>query len=247
MSQFSIQVRQINYHAADGTALIGHFAYPETELPVAGMVVCPEWWGVTEHPKNRAEALAKQGYAALAIDLYGDAKVTDEVPVANQWMSEALADQDALLNRAKAGLNILAEQPEVDAERLAVIGFCFGGKVALDMARAGLGLKAAVSFHGNLSPKEAAQPNRITAEILVNHGELDSMVTLENVESFKQEMHQADAHYQVNIYPDAKHGFTNPLADERAKRYGVDLGYNAQADEQSNQAMLALFERTLAK
>lgn len=247
MSQHPIQTRQIHYTALDGTALIGYFAYPtDLESPVAGVVVCPEWWGVTEHPKNRADALAKEGYAALAIDLYGDAKVTDEVPVANQWMSEALADQDALLNRAKAGLHALADQPEVDANRLAVIGFCFGGKVALDMARAGLDLKAAVSFHGNLSPKSPAQAGQISAEVLVNHGEIDTMVTMDAVESFKQEMDQAGATYKIYVYKDAKHGFTNPLADERAKKYGVDLGYNAAADEQSNQATLNLLERALA-
>ncbi len=242
-----IATRQINYTAPDGTHLIGHFAYPaDTTQLVAGVVVCPEWWGLTLHPKNRAEQLAKQGYAALAIDVYGDAKVTDKVSEASEWMMSVLQDQNVLLARAKAGLDTLAIQPEVDAGRLAVIGFCFGGKIALDLAREGLSLKAAVSFHGTLSPKAPAQPGKVTAEIQVNHGEQDRMVTLDAVEGFKQEMDAAAVTYSVNIYPDAKHGFTNPVADERAKANGVDLGYNQAADEQSNEAMLGLLKRTLA-
>ena len=242
-----IATREVRYTAPDGTALIGHFAWPADAVqPVAGVVVCPEWWGVTPHPKNRAEQLAKDGYAALAIDLYGDAKVTDQVSQASAWMMDVLKDQNVMLARAKAGLDSLAAQPEVDASRLAVIGFCFGGKVALDMAREGLGLKAAVSFHGNLSPKAPAQAGRVTAQVQVNHGEQDSMVTLDAVEGFKQEMDAAGVSYTVNIYPNAKHGFTNPVADERAKANGVDLGYNQQADEQSNTAMLDLLQRALA-
>lgn len=242
-----ITTREVRYSAPDGTTLIGYFAYPANAgQPVAGVVVCPEWWGVTPHPKNRAEQLAKYGYAALAIDMYGDAKVTDQVSQASAWMMDVLEDQNVMIARAKAGLDALAAQPEVDASRLAVIGFCFGGKVALDMAREGLGLKAAVSFHGNLSPKAAAQAGKVTAEVQVNHGEQDSMVSLDAVADFKQEMDAAGVTYAVNIYPNAKHGFTNPVADERAKANGVDLGYNQQADEQSNIAMLKLLERTLA-
>lgn len=247
MEMSGISTREVHYSAPDGTALIGYFAYPlDASQPVAGVVVCPEWWGVTPHPKNRAEQLARDGYAALAIDMYGDARVTDQVSQASAWMNEVLQDQNILIARAKAGLEALAAQPEVDASRLAVIGFCFGGKVALDMAREGLGLKAAVSFHGILSPKAPAQAGKVTAEVQVNHGEQDSMVSLQAVEGFKQEMQAAGVNYVVNIYPNAKHGFTNPVADERAKANGVDLGYNQQADEQSNTAMLQLFARTLA-
>lgn len=242
-----IATRDVCYTAPDGTVLIGYFAYPaDATNPVAGVVVCPEWWGVTPHPKNRAEQLAKDGYAALAIDLYGDARVTDQVSQASAWMMDVLKDQNVMIARAKAGLDALAAQPEVDASRLAVIGFCFGGKVALDMAREGLGLKAAVSFHGNLSPKAPAQAGKVTAEVQVNHGQQDSMVSLDAVEGFKQEMDAAGINYTVNIYPDAKHGFTNPVADERARANGVDLGYNQQADEQSNAAMLGLLQRALA-
>jgi len=240
------ETRQIHYTAPDGAALVGYFAYPrDVALPVAGVVVCPEWWGVTEHPKDRALKLAEAGYAALAIDLYGDARVTDQVPIASGWMMELLHDQNALIARANAGLEVLAAQPEVDGTRLAVIGFCFGGKVALDMARAGLDVKAAVSFHGNLSPKSAAQAGVVKAEVQVHHGAADTMVPMVAVDSFKAEMDAAGVSYSVTIYPDAKHGFTNPAADARALANGVDLGYNEAADIASNEAMLSLLARVL--
>ena len=244
MLQAAIHSRQLHYTAPDGTTLRGHFAIPkEVKAPLAGIVVCPEWWGLTEYPKNRAEQLAALGYAALAIDVYGEGKVTNQASQANQWMSDLLADQDLLLARAKAGLDILAAQPDVDENRLAAIGFCFGGKIALDMARAGFDLKGVVSFHGNLSPKAPAQPGQIKAEILIQHGQADSMVSMHDLASFKQEMDAAQVPYQVDVYPDAKHAITNPLADERARNNGIDLGYNEAADQQSNQAMLTFFKR----
>ena len=105
----------------------------EANSAVPGIIVCPEWWGLTAYPKQRAEELAAQGYAALAIDVYGDGKVTDQASQASEWMSDMLANQELLMQRAKAGLDLLATQPEVDSSRLGAIGFCFGGKIALDI------------------------------------------------------------------------------------------------------------------
>ncbi|XID74998.1 dienelactone hydrolase family protein [Alkanindiges sp. WGS2144] len=244
MAQSAIISQQLSYTSPEGTTLIGHFSMPEgTTGVVPGIMVCPEWWGVTEHPRQQAEQLASQGYAALAIDVYGEGKVTDQASQANEWMSAMLANQDLLMQRAKAGMDILAAQPDVDASRLGAIGFCFGGKIALDMAREGFDLKGVVSFHGTLTPKQPAQPGQIKAELLIEHGEADSMVSLNDLETFRQEMDKAGAHYHVDVYPGAKHGFTNPLADERARNNSIDLGFNAQAAQQSHQAMLDFFAR----
>jgi dienelactone hydrolase len=209
-------------------------------------LLCPEWWGVAPYAKQRAEQLARDGYATLVIDVYGDGKSTDEVSEASAWMNAATADFPALMQRVQAGLSTLSSQPEVDAKRLAVIGFCFGGKLTLELLRAGADVKAGVTFHGFLTANSPAKKGDIKAEILVNQGEIDSMSSLADVPAFEAEMEAADVPYTIKIYPDAKHGFTNPLADERAKKFGVDLGYNKTADELSNQAMLDLFARTLA-
>lgn len=240
-----IKTREIEYTAADGTKLIGYFAAPETASPVAGIIVAPEWWGRNEYTKQRARELAEHGYAALAIDMYGDKKVTTLVSEASAWMMQTFEDSETIVTRASAGLMTLAQQPEVNADKLGAIGFCYGGKVILDLARSGANLRAVATFHAVLTPKAPAQEGVIKAEILVMHGELDSMVTLDDVATFRQEMHAAKVDHEVIVFENAKHGFSNPLADERAQANGVDLAYNASAEQQSLDAMYALLARQL--
>src|SRR5690554_1210453 len=242
----AIKTREIQYTAQDGSTLIGYFAAPETDAPVAGVIVAPEWWGRNDYTEQRARELAEHGYAALAIDMYGDKKVTTSSDQAYQWMMQTFADPDTIVNRATAALNTLAAQDEVNPEKLAAIGFCYGGKVVLDLARSNAPLKAVVTFHANLTPKAPAQEGQVQAEILVLHGELDSMVTLDDVASFREEMHAAKVEHEVIVFENAKHGFSNPLADERAKANGVDLGYSPIAEQQSLDAMYQLLQRRLA-
>ena len=242
----SIQTREIQYNAADGQRLVGYFAAPSSQTPHAGIIVAPEWWGRNEYTEQRARELAEHGYAALAIDMYGDKNVTTDAKQAYEWMMQTFADADTIVNRAKAGLDTLAAQPEVNADQLAAIGFCYGGKVVLDLARSGAPLKAVATFHATLAPKAPAVEGQIQGEILVLHGELDSMVTLDDVASFREEMHAAKVDHEVIIFENAKHGFSNPLADERAKANGVDLGYNPEAERQGLDAMYDLLERNLS-
>lgn len=242
----SIQTREIQYNAADGQRLVGYFAAPSSQTPHAGIIVAPEWWGRNEYTEQRARELAEHGYAALAIDMYGDKNVTTDAKQAYEWMMQTFADANTIVNRAKAGLDTLAAQPEVNADQLAAIGFCYGGKVVLDLARSGAPLKAVATFHATLAPKAPAVEGQIQGEILVLHGELDSMVTLDDVASFREEMYAAKVDHEVIIFEDAKHGFSNPLADERAKANGVDLGYNLEAERQGLDAMYDLLERNLS-
>lgn len=242
----SIQTREIQYNAADGQRLVGYFAAPSSQTPHAGIIVAPEWWGRNEYTEQRARELAEHGYAALAIDMYGDKNVTTDAKQAYEWMMQTFADADTIVNRAQAGLDTLAAQPEVNPTQLAAIGFCYGGKVVLDLARSGAPLKAVATFHATLAPKAPAVEGQIQGEILVLHGELDSMVTLDDVASFREEMHAAKVIHEVIIFEDAKHGFSNPLADERAKANGVDLGYNPEAERQGLDAMYDLLEHNLS-
>lgn len=242
---FPINTREIEYTAPDGQRLIGYFAAPAIDMPVAGVIVAPEWWGRNAYTEQRARELAEHGFAALAIDMYGDKKVTTAVPQASEWMNQTFEHADTIVDRAQAGLNALAAQAEVNADKLAAVGFCYGGKVVLDLARSGADIKAVATFHAILSPKAPAEKGKVKAEILVLHGELDSMVTLDNVASFRQEMHDAAVDHEVIIFEDAKHGFSNPLADERAKANNVDLGYNAEAERKSLEAMYELLDKHL--
>ena len=240
-----IKTREIQYTAKDGSTLIGYFAAPESTTPVAAVIVAPEWWGRNEYTEQRARDLAENSYAALTIAMYGQKKVTSEASQANEWMTETFQNPTTIVTRASAALETLAAQDEVDSSRLGAIGFCYGGKVILDLARSGAPLKAVATFHANLSAQTPAEEGKIQAEILVLHGELDSMVSLDDVAAFREEMHAAKVNHEVIIFEDAKHGFSNPLADEKAKANGVDLGYNAEAEKQSLEAMYELLAHQL--
>lgn len=242
----NIQTFDLISTTPSGVTLKSYLALPEAanQQPVAGILVAPEWWGVVEHPRQVTEALAKAGFAAVAMDVFGEGKLTTDVSQANEWMTQMLEDPDALMQRCQLILKDFSDHLSVDGDRLGAIGYCFGGKVALDMARTGLPLKAVATFHGNLSPIKPATGD-MKAKVLVAHGGADSMVPMEAVEAFKEEMQAAGVDHQVNVYDHAKHGFTNPNADDRAKENGVDLGYDAQACEKSWQAMLDLMQQTL--
>ncbi|AAZ19827.1 probable dienelactone hydrolase [Psychrobacter arcticus 273-4] len=244
----SIKTFELISTTENGIQLISYVALPEAasdDNPVAGILVAPEWWGVVEHPKNVTERLAKAGYAAVAMDVYGEGKLTSDAAQANMWMEQVLADQDMLMARCRLILNDFSDQLAVDSDNLGAIGYCFGGKIVLDMAREGMPLKAVATFHGNPSPKQPAD-KQFSAKVLVAHGRDDSMVSMDAIEGLKAELDGADIDYTIDVYDGAKHGFTNPNADERAAKNGVDLGYNETAAKQSWDNMLEFMKDNLA-
>lgn len=241
-SQAAIQTEELTYQAADGTQLVGYYAYDDAiEGKRPGVVVVHEWWGLNDYAKRRARDLAELGYSALAIDMYGEGKHTTHPADAKGFMQAAMANAETSKTRFLAGLDLLKAQPQTDGDRLAAIGYCFGGKVVLDMARQGVPLDGVVSFHGNLAPQQPATPGSVKARVLVAHGDNDSFVSEQDIASFKNEMQQAGADYRFNRYPDAKHSFTNPDADELAKQ-GLDIAYQKEADERSWADMQAFFK-----
>ncbi len=245
----SIKTFELISTTENGVQLISYVALPENasnDHPVAGILVAPEWWGIVDHPKSVVERLAEAGYAAVAMDVYGEGKLTTDAAQANMWMEQVLEDQDMLMARCRLILNDFSDQLAVDGDSLAAIGFCFGGKVVLDMAREGMPLKAVATFHGNPTPKQPADKN-FTANVLVAHGRDDSMVSMEAIEGLKSELDAAGVDYIIDVYDNAKHGFTNPHADERAAKNDVDLGYNESAAKQSWENMLEFMENNLGK
>ncbi|WP_339527446.1 dienelactone hydrolase family protein [Pseudomonas sp. EL_65y_Pfl2_R96] len=246
VSQAAIQTREIPYQSADGTKLIGYYAYDDAiKGPRPGVVVVHEWWGLNDYAKRRARDLAGLGYSALAIDMFGDGKNTEHAKDAMAFMQAASKDSAAASARFLAGLDLLKKQPQTDPAKLAGIGYCFGGKVVLDAARQGLPLAGVVSFHGALATNTPAVPGSVKAKILVEHGALDSMVTADNVAAFKAEMDKAGADYKFVSLEGAKHGFSNPDADRlsHGDHGGPDIGYNKAADEQSWADMQAFFKK----
>ena len=178
------------------------------------------------------------------MDVYGEGKLTTDAAMANTWMEQVLADQDMLMARCRLILNDFSDQLAVNGDNLGAIGYCFGGKVVLDMARDAMPIKAVATFHGNPSPKQPADQN-FTAKVLVAHGRADSMVSMEAIEGLQSELDAADVDYTIDVYDNAKHGFTNPHADERAAKNDVDLGYNEAAANQSWENMLEFMKANL--
>jgi dienelactone hydrolase len=210
-----------------------------------GVIIVHEWWGVNDYIIDRTHQLAELGYVALAIDMYGNGRIADNPDEAGGLMNGVLGDMDAGTQALRAGYEVLLEQPSVDEEKTAAIGYCFGGAMVLHMARIGLPLKAVASFHGALGSFHQAQPGSISARILVCHGEADSMVTMDDLAGFRAEMDAAQANYETVTYANSKHGFTSPEADINGSKYGIDVGYNAAADQASWQAMQSMFNEVI--
>lgn len=245
LTQAAVKTEQINYQSADGTKLVGYYAYDDAVSgPRPGVLVVHEWWGLNDYAKRRARDLAELGYSALAIDMYGDGKNTEHPKDALAFMQAALKDSEASNKRFDAGLEQLKKQPQTNPAKIAAIGYCFGGKVVLDAARRGEPLAGVVSFHGALATQSPASPG-IKVPMLVEHGASDSMVTAEQVSAFKQEMDAAKADYKFVSIEGAKHGFTNPDADRlsHGEHGGPDIGYNKAADQSSWTDMQAFFKK----
>lgn len=237
----NILTSRVDYPVGDAIHQ-GYLAYDdEVAESRPGVIIVHEWWGLNDYIVKRAHMLAERGYVALAIDMYGGGQVAENPDQAGELMMGVLNDMELGTAALRAGHELLLDQPGVDASRTAAIGYCFGGAMALHMARIGLPLSAVGSFHGALGSFHTADPGSIGAKVLVCHGEADSMVTMHDLAGFEEEMKAARADFEVMLLPGAKHGFSNPDADTNAEKYGLDLGYQQQADDDSWAKLQALF------
>ena len=239
----NILTNRIEYNVGDASHQ-GYLAYDD-EITEArpGILIVHEWWGLNEYIVRRAHMLAELGYVALALDMYGGGRTAADPGEAGELMNGVLNDMDSGSAALRAGYELLLDQAGVDRTRTAAVGYCFGGAMVLHMARIGLPLSAVASFHGALGSFHKADPGSIQSSILVCHGAADSMVSMDDLDAFRQEMDAAQADYEVLLLDGAKHGFSNPQADVNAEKYGIDLGYQLQADQQSWAAMQALFNK----
>ncbi len=239
----AIQTEEITYKV-DDKVFTGYVAWDDqVKGKRPGILVVHEWWGHNAYARKRAVQLAEAGYVALALDMYGKGKVASHPDDAKKFMQKVLAEKGAARKRFEAAKKQLEARPEIDSAHIAAIGYCFGGGVVLNMARAGMDLDGVVSFHGSLGTDAPAEAGSIKADVLVFTGLDDPFAPPEQVDAFDTEMKSAKADYQIIRYPGVKHSFTNPDADQIGKTYGMPLEYNAEADRDSWQKMLAFFKK----
>jgi dienelactone hydrolase len=242
-SQAGVTGREVSYQAGN-TTLKGYLAYDDAihgRRP--GILVVHEWWGQNAYARKRADMLARLGYTALAVDMYGGGRTADHPETAAKFSGAVSRNLPLMKARFLAARKFLTEQPTVDPDKIAAIGYCFGGSVVLEMAVEGVDLTAVASFHGGLGGLSTPAAGAVKAKILVANGADDPFATAEQIAQFKAKMEAAGADYTFINYPGAKHSFTNPEADRLGKEFNLPLAYNAAADSASWQALQQLLDK----
>lgn len=236
-AEAKLQTQVVEYKQGN-TVLEGYLAYDD-EIPGKrpGVMVVHEWTGINSYIRNRVEQLAKLGYVAFAADIYGKGIRPKNEQEAGTQAKIYRSDRQLMRDRANAGLQVLQKNQLTDANRIAAIGYCFGGGTVLELARSGANVAGVVSFHGNLDTPNPNDAKNIKGRVLVLHGAADPLVPDEQVAEFVEEMRQANVDWQLVAYGGAVHGFTNPEANNKAK----GVAYDAEADKRSFAAMQQFF------
>jgi dienelactone hydrolase len=231
-AQGGIIVREIVYEA-QGQKLIGYLAMPENAQNVPGILVVHEWTGLNAYAKKRAEDLAKEGFAAFALDMYGHGMEVS-VSEARNMSRKVGSDFPLIQVRFNAALEVLKSEDGVDQDKIAAIGYCFGGGIVLNMARMGTDISGVVSFHGSLNTGLNAEPGDIQTSVLAIQGDQDPVAPLSAQNAFRDEMENGAVDFEYIIYPNVQaHNFTNPAGNS----------YFEKEAEMAWKSMLQFFER----
>lgn len=234
---------ELKYRVGD-TQFNGYFAYDDSiKGGRPGVIVVHEWWGHNEYARKRARMLAKLGYSAIALDMYGDGKQASHPRDAGRFSSAVSSNLPEAEKRFLAAYDILQQQPQTDKQKMAAIGYCFGGGIVLAMARRGVNLQGVVSFHGSPNLGAPVTKGKVKASLLVLNGQDDVFIKPEQISAFKSEMTSAGVDYEFVNYAGAKHAFTNPDADMFGEKFSIPLKYNKEADVQSWDKMQSFFKR----
>ncbi len=217
------------------TILEGYMAWaPAIAGKRPGILVVHEWRGHGAYARGRAEQLARLGYVAFALDMYGKGVFAKDHDEAAKLAGVYFKDRTQMRERALAGLEVLKKHETCDATRLGAMGYCFGGTTSLELARSGADLRGVVSFHGNLSAPQPAEAGKVKAKVLVCHGADDKFVPAEQVAAFQDEMRNAKADWQFVAFGGAVHSFTVREAGDDPSR---GMAYNEAADRRSWEMM----------
>ena len=233
----AIQTKIIEYRDGD-VVLEGLLAWDDAVAAAPGVLIVHQWLGRTDYEEARAKQLAKEGYVAFALDIYGKGVRPGNPQEAGKVATIYKSDRKLYRHRLQLGLDQLRAQSMVDTKRVAAIGYCFGGTGVLELARSGADLKGVVSFHGGLDSLNPEEAKKIKAKILICHGADDPFVPVKDIEATKKELSDADVDWQMIYYSEAVHSFTQVMAGNDNSR---GAAYQERADKRSWQAMKSFF------
>ncbi|NQZ45443.1 MAG: dienelactone hydrolase family protein [Flavobacteriaceae bacterium] len=236
----AVKGEEVTY-AKDSTQLKGYIAYDaNAEGKRPGVLIVHEWWGHNDYVRQRADMLAELGYTALAVDMYGDGKLAEHPEDAGKFASSVMGNLPEATGRFNAALELLQGHASVDADKIAAIGYCFGGSVVLTMANSGADLDAVAAFHSGVQ-LPVMPGEQLKAKVLVCNGADDPFISPESITAFKSAMDSIQADYQYIAYPGVKHSFTSKEADANGEKFNLPLAYDADADAKSWASLQALF------
>jgi dienelactone hydrolase len=236
----SIKGEEVTY--SDGTTVLkGYVAYNENQKGKRpAIIVVPEWWGCSEYVRMRARKLAELGYIAIAADMYGDGKIATNPGEAQAFAGPFYKDLALGKSRVEAAVKKISSYAQADVNKLAAIGYCFGGSMVLNAAKLGMNFKGVVSFHGGLAGVPAS-PGMTKGKILVCHGGADKFISDSDIKNFKDNLDAVKVPYTFNTYAGATHAFSNSDATATGKKFSMPIEYNEAADKQSWNDMKQFF------
>jgi dienelactone hydrolase len=246
--EHSIRGEQSDY-TLDDTFFQGYLSYDLNQKGKRpGVLIFHEWWGQNKHVRKSADMLAGLGYTALVADMYGEGKQADNFDEAAQFASAVSTDPELRKKRFMAALEHLKKHESVDPEKIAAIGYSFGGNIVLQSALDGVDIDGVVSFYGGFMVKTPADSIAVKARILILHGDKDWYVTPQMLSKFKMDMKKAGIAYELKAYNEANHGYTNPEAEALKEKFkGMHLEYNEAADKQSWEDMQKFLQAVFYK
>lgn len=220
-------------YSTDSTQMKGYIAFNENTMEKRpGIIIIHEWWGHNDYVRQRADSLAKLGYTAIAIDMYGDGKQAEHPGDAGKFAGAVMTNIPEAMARFNAAMEVLKNHKSVNSDKIAAIGYCFGGSVALTMANSGADLDAVAAFHSGVTLP--VMPNdKLKARVLVCNGADDTFIPAEAITAFKSAMDSVNANYEYIAYPGVVHSFTSKEADANGEKFNLPLKYDADADQKS--------------
>ncbi|TCJ19110.1 dienelactone hydrolase family protein [Flaviaesturariibacter flavus] len=206
------------------------------------VIVVPEWWGLNDYARGRARQLAGLGYAAIALDMYGDGRIAADPKQAQELAMPFYTNPALFTERLEAAATYLKSRTETDTARLGAMGYCFGGSAVLQGARAGMPFRGVVSFHGDYpEPGQPWAKDAYKGAVLICQGAADSFVPMEKYEAFRKRLDSLGIRHTDKVYPDATHAFTNPAATPTGQKFNMPIRYNGAADTASWNDMKAFW------